>query len=89
MFMFSTKKYLSIFAAFAVGVIGAASYAVHAATITSSAAYNSPVQTTAQDPQQLDGEQADDSKATVTTSQAQEAESGPGDTGPDTGEASN
>lgn len=45
------------------------------------------VQTSAQDPKQLDGEMADDATASVSaTSSSQEAESGPADTGPDTGE---
>ncbi|MDR3571594.1 MAG: hypothetical protein P4L81_05390 [Candidatus Pacebacteria bacterium] len=109
--MFSTKKYLPIFAAFVVGVIGAAGYVVHAASIASNLSTSSQVQTTAQDtnsldgetadgvgvtvqtstqdPQQLDGEQADDSKVAATSSQPQEAESGPDYTGPDTGEVSN
>ncbi|MBU6321624.1 MAG: hypothetical protein KGI78_02355 [Patescibacteria group bacterium] len=66
--MFSTKKYLPVLAAFAVGVIGAAGYAVHAASVTPSASSSAQVQTTAQDPANADGETADDVGAQAQTS---------------------
>ncbi len=66
--MFSTKKYLPVLAAFAVGIIGAAGYAVHAASVSSNVGSSAQAQTTAQDPQNLDGETADDSGAQVQTS---------------------
>ncbi len=110
--MFSSKKYLPIIAAFVVGVTGAVGYAVHAQSTAPSATNTTPqvqttaqdpkqldgetaddtsgaaqVQTSAQDPKQLDGETADDTKASVSaTTGTQEAESGPADSGSDTGE---
>jgi hypothetical protein len=110
--MISTKIYLPVIAAFIIGVTGAVGYAVHAqGTAPSTVSTNTPVQTTlqdpnqhdgetaddtagaakvttnAQDPNQLDGETADDASASVSaTSDTNEAESGPADTGSDTGE---
>jgi hypothetical protein len=86
--MLSIKKYLPIFAALGIGAVGAAGYAVHAASIVpSSTNAVSQVQTTAQDPQQLDGERADDSQTATGASFSQEAENGPADSGSDNGEA--
>jgi hypothetical protein len=107
--MFSPKKYLPIVAAFVVGVTGAVGYAVHAqSSVPSASNINPQVQTSAQDPKQLDGETADDAQVQQTSAQdpkqldgetaddtntsvgtangSQEAESGPADTGSDTGE---
>ena len=61
--MFSSRKYLPIIAAFVVGVTGAVGYAVHAQNVAStSGSVNTQVQTSAQDPKQLDGETADDAQ---------------------------
>ncbi|MBU6214550.1 hypothetical protein KGM48_01775 [Patescibacteria group bacterium] len=81
--MFSTKKYLPILAAFIVGITGAAGYAVHAASM-SQAGPTTQAQAVAQDPQNLDGEQADDSGAQVQTS-AQDPKQLDGETADDAG----
>lgn len=57
----TTKKYLPILAAFIVGMTGAAGVAVHAASVTPNpVTASATVQSTAQDQNHADGEQADD-----------------------------
>ena len=65
MAMFSSKKYLPIVAAFVVGASSAVGFAVHAQTPSVSLSAQPQVQATAQDPQQPDGETADDAANTT------------------------
>ncbi len=60
----TTKKYLPVLAAFIVGMTGAAGVAVHAASVTPNpVTASATVQSTAQDQNHADGEQADDTNA--------------------------
>ncbi len=60
----TTKKYLPVLAAFIVGMTGAAGVAAHAASVTPNpVTASTAVQSTAQDPNHVDGEQADDTNA--------------------------
>ena len=58
----SNKKILPVLAAFIVGMTGVAGYAVHAQSNTQGSVAGTATQTSVQDPQQLDGETADDAR---------------------------
>ncbi len=87
--MFSLKKYLPIFAAFAVGIVGAATYAVHAQTTTPNAAPSNTAVVANQNIGDGDGETADDTANTQVQSDAQDPNHLDGETNDDTKAAVN